>query len=243
MSRAKLKLALDGLYEALQGLFPTDSLKLAVVSYFYPTNHVAEWAAVNKLAQVAIINPSSGAGTVADPNYVAQVDASVAAGLMVLGYCASGYGARPIIETLAEVARLKAHYPKIHGVFIDEMATGDTVINRSYYKQVFDKARALGLVVAVNPGTACPESFMALCDIVMDCETSAANYATKTFASWRRNYPRERFWHCLHGATAADMPGLVDRMRANHVGLAYLCETNAYNTVPTFFDALAAKVK
>jgi hypothetical protein len=242
----KLRAALDALYDALLPLFPLPQpQKLAVVSYLYPTAaRVAnEWAAIDAKANVCIINPSSGTGTSADASYLAQVDRSVAAGLTVYGYCPSTYGQRPIAETLAEIARLKQHYPKIHGVFIDEVASGDTSTVRSYYKQVFDKARSLGLLVVLNPGTACPESFMALCDVVMDCETSADKYASKVFPVWRKNYPRERFWHVVHTCDAATMPSVVDRTEVNHAGLVYVCETHDYNVLPPYFDALATKVK
>jgi hypothetical protein len=245
MGRKELKAAFDALYTVLEPLFPADVVpaKLAVVSYMYPTTHVAEWTAVNAKAQVCIINPSSGAGTLPDPNYVAQVDASVAAGLMVLGYCPTSYAARSITDTLAEVARLKQHYPKLHGVFIDEVANGGTTAQLDYYKQVYDKARSLGMVVVLNTGAACPESYMLRSDIVMDCETSAANYPSKVFATWRKNYPKERFWHCIHTCDAATMPAMVDRAKANNAGLIFVCETNAYNVLPSYFDALAVKVR
>ena len=243
----KIRNATNALNDAIAALVAPDVQVLAPIPYFYPTNdpaRVALWDSVARDAKVAIINPSSGAGTVTDPNYAALVDKLKSAGVIVYGYVATGYRARPLAETTAEIDRLYAQYPgKLDGIFLDEVASAGTSADITYYRACAERARLkAGAKVVLNPGTACPESYMNIADVVMNAETSAANYLTRTFAPWTRNYPASHFWHVVHGCTAAQMPAVVDRSRANNCGLLYVCESHDYNTLPPYWADLAARV-
>lgn len=220
-------------------------LAIGAVPYFYPsatTERQTMWAQVAADAKIAIINPSSGPGTVADANYAKQLDLLTAKGVLPIGYVATTYGARPIADVIAEAQRLYAQYPgKFKGIFLDEGASSGF---DAYYTQIKAAVKALGStnLVVLNPGTDVPESYMNLCDIVMNAETTAAKYLTRVFPTWTKNYPSGRFWHVVHDCPADQMPAVVDKIKANGAGLCLVTD-GAYSLMPTYWTAFVAKVK
>jgi hypothetical protein len=244
---AKLRKALNLVYEAIEPLYPADApskLKLACVSYFYPTaaRVLLEWAQVRAGAKICIMNPSSGAGTSASSDYTAELDRLLTAGVEVWGYVACTYGARPVADVVAEIHRLYQHYPKLkHGIFLDECPTADTAVIKDYLKAVQAAVKSHAGVLCINPGTTCPESFMALCDSVMIAETTAVKYMARVLPAWVKNYPAERFYHCVHDCAVSEMPAVVDRMRTNNAGLVYVTD-KSYGELPTYWSALVSKV-
>jgi hypothetical protein len=261
---AKLKAALDGLYGVIAQLVPADPVtpppvatpqKLAVVSYIYPSNTVEkaeQWAAICAQGNLCILNPSSGPGTTASPDYVAQMARCKAAGILVAGYVTSNYrdvggvqddgvARHTTANVKAEIDRLWVQYGIIN-IFIDEMNTGGSPADLSYYNDLYAHVKTRGGLVIHNPGTRFPESYMALGDIFMSSETSASSYRTRTANPWEKNYPANRFWHCVHDVTEAEMPEMVALSKQRNAGWFYACGP-VYSALPTYFTALAAKVK
>jgi hypothetical protein len=73
--------------------------QIGVPSYYYPcftSTASCHWnrTSGNAATRLVIINPNSGPGTTVDPNYVTIVNNMKAAGLIVLAYTYTGYGAR-----------------------------------------------------------------------------------------------------------------------------------------------------
>src|SRR5205809_4904775 len=78
----------------------TNPTGLVIPLYTYPTD--GTWQAIlnAKIAHptvpiITVINPSDGPGNALDPSYVLGIKAFQVAGIMVLGYIATGYGSNP----------------------------------------------------------------------------------------------------------------------------------------------------
>src|SRR5437867_9232398 len=74
----------------------TNPTGLVIPLYTYPTD--GTWAAVLNAKNlhptvpiIAVINPNSGPGAASDASYVTGIKAFQAAGIVVLGYVATGY--------------------------------------------------------------------------------------------------------------------------------------------------------
>ena len=72
---------------------------------------------------VAIVNPSSGPGDQANPDYSAVVTRAVRRGVNVVGYVGTNYARRPLAEVEADVDRWVKFYPDITGIFFDAQAS------------------------------------------------------------------------------------------------------------------------
>ena len=70
---------------------------------------------------VAIINPNNGPGSSRDANYVSGIQELHAAGVVVLGYDATGYASNSASSVKSVMDTWKSLY-SIDGIFFDEMA-------------------------------------------------------------------------------------------------------------------------
>src|SRR5690242_14938523 len=75
-------------------------LRILVPAYFYPAGRgLAEWDKLFRSSAradvVAIMNPASGPGSQADPNYIAIVERARQSGVTLIGYVTVSYAKRP----------------------------------------------------------------------------------------------------------------------------------------------------
>jgi hypothetical protein len=86
----------------------TTTQQIGIPSYYYPcfTNTAScYWnrTSGNDATRLVIINPASGPGTAVDSNYVTTVNNMKAAGLIVLAYTYTSYGARAASAVQADI--------------------------------------------------------------------------------------------------------------------------------------------
>ncbi|MDP9425298.1 MAG: spherulation-specific family 4 protein, partial [Actinomycetota bacterium] len=95
---------------------------IAVPSYFEPG---PEWTQMQNdypTVELAIVNPSSGPGEIANPAFAREVRQTQAAGLTVLGYVHTGYGERSKAAVEKDVEKYYSWYG-VDGIFFDEAST------------------------------------------------------------------------------------------------------------------------
>jgi hypothetical protein len=137
-----------------------------VPMYLYPEN-VHKNAAYNRLMELkrrhetvpmwVILNPASGPGQQADANYTKAIDRLRGAGCVVLGYVPTGYGRRAESRVRKDIDQWLALYPRIHGIFFDEMRYEDTEAAVTYQAALSRYARDAGCWPTVgNPGADTP---------------------------------------------------------------------------------------
>jgi hypothetical protein len=137
-----------------------------VPMYVYPAD-IHTHPAYNRLIELkrrfetvpfwVIVNPASGPGEAADPNYVKAIDRLRGAGCVILSYVATGYGKRPVTDVAQDLAHWRRLYPKTHGVFFDEMIYEDSPAAVAHQRQLHDAADERGYWPTVaNPGAETP---------------------------------------------------------------------------------------
>jgi hypothetical protein len=123
-----------------------------------------------------IVNPASGPGRAVDPNYTRTVDRLVGAGCVVLGYVTTSYAKRPEAEVRAEVDQWLKLYPRIHGIFFDEMIYEDTERGARYQAALSRYAHEAGCWPTVaNPGADTPGRYFTAeaADVIVVHENNA----------------------------------------------------------------------
>lgn len=144
---------------------------LLIPMYVYPGD-VARNPAYNRLLDLkrryetvpmwVIVNPASGPGTKVDPNYTRTIDRLLGAGCVVLGYVTTSYARRPEAEVRAEVDRWLTLYPRVQGIFFDEMIYQDTEAGARYQAALSRYAHdAGGWPTVANPGADTPGRYFA----------------------------------------------------------------------------------
>ncbi len=210
--------------------------------YSYPSNQNV-WAPLVQAHQgtpaipvVAIVDVTSeGAGRRVDPNYVAGVEQLHAGGIVVLGYVATAYGRRPLVNVETDIAHWHAWYA-VDGIFLDEMAaqTG----HEAYYAKATAYAKSLSLQPVIgNPGTDPAQSYEPTVDALVIYEY--AHYPTLQYlsGSWHSQYDRSHFGFIAYDQASLD--ATFDDAAEQYVLYEYVTNLrggNPYRRLPSYFD-------
>lgn len=183
-----------------------------------------EWARLHRFGagiRHVVVNADSGPGARPHELLAERVQRSRSVGQRTLGYVATGYGARPVRPTIAEIGRWVRWYG-VDGIFFDEVSTRPDEFART--ARIAAAARSLGLHVVLNPGAPAPAAMIDLADLIVTFENTAGVYRSSPFVRvaaqpWVRDYPPERFWHLVYGVAPADLSTVRRLVRRRHVGV------------------------
>jgi hypothetical protein len=221
-------------------------MRLLVPAYFYPAEQgLKEWnrliAASARVPIVAIVNPASGPGKQADPNYVKLLKrAGEAKKLTLIGYVATSYGKRPLQEVQADVDRWLRLYPGIHGIFFDEQASGADGVKyqAALYRYVRSKP-ALKLVIT-NPGTVCAEQYLSEPAADGSCLFEAAKlFDLAALPQWTAKYPGRVAVLSYKVGDVAAMKQAIQSAVEKKIGYCYVTDAegaNPWSRLPKYWD-------
>ncbi len=144
---------------------------LLVPMYLYPADILMN-PAYNRLMDIkrqyetvpmwVVVNPASGPGEAVDANYAKAVDRLQGAGCVVLGYVTTSYAKRPEGDVRKDIDRWLKMYPRIQGIFFDEMGYEDTQAGAKYQADLNQYAHGAGCWPTVaNPGADTPGRYFA----------------------------------------------------------------------------------
>ncbi|RJQ82629.1 hypothetical protein D5S17_02340 [Pseudonocardiaceae bacterium YIM PH 21723] len=186
---------------------------------------------------VAIINPPVWINAGEQEAYRAGIRRLLREGIDPIGYVTTSYGNASFDSVKAELDRIKAGYPGLKGMFLDEMANAPG--KERYYWQVAGYARSKKLDYLVgNPGTATRESYLDMVDVVTlydnegqpdDCQRT----------DWQSRYRASNF--AVVSYNAADLDTGKVRQCADRASWIYVTDDvqpNPWDTLPHYFDDL-----
>ncbi len=228
------------------------TLRLIVPAYFYPAGEGLEhWdrllAAADRVPITAIVNPASGPGKAADPNYVKLLERAAKTKITLIGYVSTSYAKRPLADVKADIDAWLRLYSGLQGVFFDEQASSAEHLD--YYAALRDHARskaALKLVVN-NPGTVCDEKYLSqpATDIACLFEGPKA-FDISTLPGWTSKYSPDRTLVLSYKvATAGAMRKCIEAARKK-VGCVYVTDAegaNPWERLPGYWDEEVAAVR
>lgn len=208
-----------------------------VPMYVYPAN-IHTNAEYNRLIALkrrfetvpfwVIVNPASGPGNQVDANYTKAIDRLQGAGCVTLGYVSTAYGKETIADVQADIDEWLKLYPRIHGIFFDEMLFEDTEAAEARQVRLNQHARQRGLWPTVaNPGAETPERFFAedAADVIVVHEGNAwpeeARLKGDYFGGYA-DYPPFTRAVLLHSSPELDVAGLT--MARKYVRWVYVTE-------------------
>jgi hypothetical protein len=229
------------------------SERLMVPAYFYPAGAgLGEWEKLFRSAArpavVAIVNPASGPGRTADPNYTAIVKRAAHAKVTLIGYITTSYAKRPIADVKADIDLWLRLYPGIRGIFFDEQASDASHVDyqASLYSYVRNEKK-LDLVVT-NPGTTCAEGYLArpAADVVCLFE-GPWDRNRFMLPSWSPKYAPNRIAVLPNAvATANAMRRCVETTRTLGVGWIDVTDTEGnrrWERLPRYWDEESQAVR
>lgn len=213
--------------------------KMFIPAYFYPGSLWTQATAGAPIVDVMIMNPASGPGTSQNSDYVTAVNNAKAAGIKVIGYVHTSYGARPISEVLAEVDLYKQWYG-VSGIFLDEVSSSASYL--PYYQNVSAYIKSTdGTYVALNPGTVPDQGYISIGDTTVIFEGTYTTYKTWSTPSWVFSYPASKFTHLVHAtSTSKNMKdAILTKSKSRNAGNVYVTNDvlpNPWDTLPSYWS-------
>ena len=209
---------------------------------------------------ITCINSNNGPGPDNDEaetrKFRKQRDIAKEGGLTVLGYVSAAYGKRAKADIMSDIAKHVQRY-EVDGVFLDEWVGGWTPEQMAMlpiYKEIYKEVKELYgpyFLVVSNPGTNVLEGFLEAADIIMNFESDAERYLTKTYKNSRqevkplvitetyyRKHPKNKFWHAILGVTKDNYLKVLERVKEEHVGHVFITERSVskqpYENLPDY---------
>jgi len=225
------------------------AIKMMVPLYTYPGaswDSVAAGAAYTQT--VAIINPNSGPGTGPDSSYNSYMAKLNAAGVEMIGYVHTSYGARAIADVMADIDQWAAEFPLVVGIFLDEAAsTADQV---PYYTTLYNYIMALPgyKYDVINPGTAPTSGYLAVSTQIVSFEDSAASFAASANPSFASCSNKDHFSVIAYAATTTSsmQSALLAAKSKGYYGWVYVTDGAAggstYNSLASYYATQATYI-
>jgi hypothetical protein len=238
-----------------QAAWGTNNQHQLVPAYFYPDwwNTPNNWsrmcAAMNRTggASTAVMNPASGPGTAANPDYARVIQDCHARGQHVIAYVPTGYGARAMTTVRADIDAHYRFYPGIDGIFLDEMSTDPAT--RSYYQGLagYIRGKPGAHEVVGNPGTAASTAWQLTsraADAIIVFEGTAAQYLGWTPPAWIRGRTASEISNLVYSTPDdATMRQVCSRSKTVNAGYMFVTDDvlpNPWDTLPAYWTSFVS---
>lgn len=193
----------------------------------------------------AIINPASGPGGPPNADYQQGLADLGAAGVTMLGYVWTDYGARPLADVKADVDTYADHFLPLGltGIFYDGVSSSASWL--PYYEELQAYARSRGFRwVVLNPGTTIDEAYLyhGVGDVIVIFEGSYGDFLTHAFPAYVARYPQRRF-----AVLVKEVPSLAEAedvlQRTPFAGFVHCTHDappNEWDELPPYWEDWAA---
>lgn len=243
---------------------------ILVPSYFYPgtggpggsgDGWAAMTAAASQVQITAILNPASGPGPGADPNYTTAMTNLENAGGKVVAYVYTNGGNAPLATVESQISTYITQYGSlINGFYLDGMFVIPSTL--SYYQSLNGYIKGLdpSYTVIGNPGQpflngVTPQQYLSTADVfnIFEGPNTAPSPGAAGFndypygLNWFQSYSSKRFANTIYDVPAdagnplqsstmiADLVRAV-QLNAGYVYLTDRTGSNPYDQLPSYWN-------
>jgi Spherulation-specific family 4 len=187
---------------------------------------------------------TSGAGSAPEPAFQAAVKRAQAAGVTVLGYANTSFGARPAAAVEQDAKNYKAWYG-VTSILLDQAAADAGKLG--YYRRLagFIRSADPGGAVWLNPGLYPDQRYMAIASVVMTFEGPYSSYTRLRVPGWVSRYPAAKFAHTIYATPGSQLASAISLARSRHAGWVFVTDrsgANPYDGLPGFWPREQATV-
>ena len=223
-------------------------IELLVPLYSYPawydsTNYI--WssvaAAAGQVPVTAVINPNNGPdGWPPNADYVAGLNDLRSAGVTILGYVYTSYGARSLAVVKADIDLYDQHF-NIDGIFVDEVSTSTNQLG--YYQTLYSYIVARSNLHAgvANPGIHQAEPFISTptadTTVIFEDGSGWSGYTPDDYVT---NYHASSFAALVYAEPdPAAMQATIVQAVKRGIGFVYITDDtlpNPWDTLPAYWE-------
>ena len=224
------------------------TVRMAVPAYFSPPS--AEWqrliAGAPEVGMI-VFNPNSGPGTGADQAYTQVIAQAQAAGIIMLGYVATSYGARPEADVIADINRYYDFYALSGIYFAEGPMDADCTTMEAMYHRLSDVVRARDPSAYLAVGTRFCPTYIFFFDLMVQFARNWPEYQTDYAPpDWMPANSADRFCHFVHSVPPTDVARALSLTITNGAGYVFTTdrtEPNPWGALPSYFDEELATLR
>ena len=224
------------------------TVKMAVPAYFDPPS--PEWQRLIAGAPAVgmiVFNPESGPGTAADAAYTQVIAQAQAAGIVMVGYVATAYGARPEADVIADINHYYDFYTLSGIYFAEGPMDNDCTAMEPMYHRMADAVRARDAQAYLAVGTRFCPTYITFFDMMVQFARNWPEYQTDYAPpSWMPANSPQRFVHFVHSVPPADASAALSRAVANGAGWVFITDQsdpNPWSVLPSYFSEELATMR
>ena len=224
------------------------TVKMAVPAYFDPPS--PEWQRLIAGAPAVgmiVFNPESGPGTAADPAYTQVIAQAQAAGIVMVGYVATSYGARPEADVIADINHYYDFYTLSGIYFAEGPMDNDCTAMEPMYHRMADAVRARDAQAYLAVGTRFCPTYITFFDMMVQFARNWSEYqADYAPPSWMPANSPQRFVHFVHSVPPGDASAALSRAVANGAGWVFVTDQsdpNPWGVLPSYFSEELATMR
>jgi hypothetical protein len=226
----------------------TAKTKMIVPLYVYPG---AAWDQIitgaRSVKTIAIINPNSGPASSPNSDYQTYMQKLNDAGVDMVGYVYTQYGARAIAAVKADINTYATQYPLVKGIFLDEGANGASQL--AYYLELHRYIMAMpGYEYnIINPGTTPDSGYLNAATQIVTLENYASLVSSSGVPSYASCQNKEKFSAIVHTASASSMQSVIDSIISQgYFGYVYVTDGAGgcctYNQLSSYYTSMATYI-
>jgi hypothetical protein len=218
---------------------PAGTVHLVVPAYWDPDDQWQRIIADAPTVGMIIFNPNSGPGTVTKPGYAAAIAQAQKAGIKVLGYVSTQYGARAETDIDADVNGYYSLYSP-SGIYFAEGPTADTCDTlQAEYQRLTTLAQSHDPKAYLAIGTRFCPTFITFSDLMVEFAETYSMYQDYSSPSWMPANSPERFCHFVSEVPGADASQVLSRAIGLGAGWVFTTDgtaPNPWGALPSYFD-------
>jgi len=193
---------------------------------------------------VAIINPNSGPGSGPDSTFSSYMPKLHNAGVEMVGYVHTSYGARAISDVKKEIDVYAQQFPLVVGIFLDEVSASKSQL--SYYQELYSYIMGMPgwKYDILNPGAVPDAGYVNAATQIVTYESSTSGFANSQNPSYATCETKDKFAMITYGGSSSTMQSAISAAKSKgYYGWVYVTDTGAtgatYNSLPSFYTAEA----
>lgn len=213
--------------------------------YWYPSGGsfgsalIQDHLAYPSVPIVAILNPDSDVGPSYNPVFANATAQLQSAGITVIGYVWTDYGAAPLAQAESNISLYKSWY-HVSGIFFDGMANTNSATDEQYYSTLTSYARSQGLQLTIgNPGASTVAGYVGTVNTINIYENSGM--PSISALTQITGYGPSNFSYVSYAVPSLNTSAVNSTLP--YVGYLFITNgtlPNPYQGAPPYFKALLA---
>jgi hypothetical protein len=216
------------------------TVRMAVPAYFAPGPTWQRLIAGAPTVGMIVFNPDSGPGTATDPAYTQVISQAQGAGITMLGYVATSYGARPEADVIADINKYYDLYTPSGIYFAEGPMDSDCTSMEAMYHRMSDAVHGRDSSAYLAVGTRFCPTYIYFFDLMVQFARNWGEYQTDySPPSWMPANSPQRFCHFVNNVPASDVSAALSRAVGNGAGWVFVTDQsdpNPWGTLPSYFD-------